>query len=156
MRSLLAASFAVAAAAGLAACATAAAPSDESGSPADLDPTSRIDVATTDAILGEAFEDRAEHVQVLGRGIVVRVLEDDEDGSPHQRFVVRLASGQTLLIAHNLELARRVRRLRVRDQVSFYGEYEWNSEGGTIHWTHDDPQGEHVAGWLYHRGRVYQ
>ena len=146
----------MAAAMGLAACGTAAAPSGETGSPADPDPTSRIDVATTDAILGEAFEERAEHLQVLGAGTVIRVLEDDEDGSRHQRFIVRLSSGQTLLIAHNVDLARRVRGLRVRDRVSFFGEYEWNGEGGTIHWTHDDPQGEHVAGWLYHRGRVYQ
>jgi hypothetical protein len=156
MRALLAVSFAVAAAAGLAACGTAAAPSGETASPGDPDPASRIDVATTDAILGEAFEDRAEHLQVLGAGTVIRVLEDDDDGSRHQRFIVRLSSGQTLLIAHNVDLARRVRGLRVRDRVSFFGEYEWNDEGGTIHWTHDDPQGEHVAGWLYHRGRVYQ
>ena len=38
----------------------------------------------------------------------------------------------------------------------FYGEYEWNSEGGVIHWTHKDPAGVHVDGWLEYEGIVYQ
>jgi hypothetical protein len=33
---------------------------------------------------------------------------------------------------------------------------ESNSQGGVIHWTHNDPQGRHTAGWLEHNGRRYQ
>ena len=94
--------------------------------------------------------------QVTGSGRVVRILADDNDGSRHQRFILGLSSGQTLLVAHNIDLAPRVASLSTGDTVKFYGEYEANSKGGVIHWTHHDPQGRHVAGWLEHRGRRYQ
>lgn len=94
--------------------------------------------------------------QVQGRGTVTRVLSDDNDGSRHQRFILRIASGRTLLIAHNIDLAPRIGSLRAGDRVTFYGEYEWNDKGGVIHWTHRDPQGRHVGGWLEHDGRRYE
>jgi len=112
--------------------------------------------AKSDAVLGKAFRNRTSNLQVQGRGEVVKVLPDDHQGSRHQRFILRLRSGQTLLIAHNVDLAPRVANLRDRDTVAFYGEYEWNAKGGAIHWTHRDPDGRHVAGWLKHRGRTYQ
>ena len=94
--------------------------------------------------------------QMGGEGVVVRVLADDNDGSRHQRFILRLASGQTLLIAHNIDIANRIEALSSGDRVEFYGQYESNPEGGVIHWTHHDPNGNHVAGWLKHNGMVYQ
>ena len=94
--------------------------------------------------------------QVSGQGTVSHILSDDNDGSRHQRFILRLDSGQTLLIAHNIDLAPRVSGLRKGDVVRFYGEYEWNDKGGVIHWTHHDPQGRHADGWLEHEGRRYQ
>ena len=42
------------------------------------------------------------------------------------------------------------------DTVAFHGVYEWNAQGGVIHWTHHDPVGRHVAGWLKHNGQTYQ
>lgn len=94
--------------------------------------------------------------QVEGDGQVIRILSDDNDGSRHQRFIVRLETGQTLLMAHNIDIAPRVSSLKVGDTVAFFGEYERNDKGGVIHWTHKDPQRRHVAGWLRHNGRLYQ
>ena len=94
--------------------------------------------------------------QVRGSGTVTRILSDDNEGSRHQRFILRLSSGQTLLVAHNIDLAPRVSSLRAGDTVAFYGEYETNSQGGVIHWTHHDPQGRHAEGWLEHKGQRYQ
>ena len=102
------------------------------------------------------FEQRRSDVQVRGVGTVSTTLSDDDEGSRHQRFILELASGHTLLIAHNIDLAPRIDSLRKGDRVEFYGEYEWNEKGGVIHWTHHDPQGRHVGGWLKHQGRVYQ
>lgn len=94
--------------------------------------------------------------QVSGSGVVARILADDNDGSRHQRFILRTDSGRTLLIAHNIDLAPRIQSLREGDNVAFYGEYEPNDRGGVIHWTHRDPQGRHVGGWLEHKGRRYE
>jgi hypothetical protein len=109
-----------------------------------------------DATLENAFANRISNQQVSGQGVVVKILADDTQGSRHQRFIVRLGSGQTLLIAHNIDLAPRIDSLRAGDAVSFYGEYEWNPKGGVIHWTHHDPQGRHPAGWIRLGGQTYQ
>ena len=109
-----------------------------------------------DSQVGRAFKNRTSDVQVEGAGLVTRILPDDLAGSRHQRFIVRLASGQTVLIAHNIDLAPRVEGLQKGDSVRFYGEYVWNAQGGKVHWTHRDPEGKHVAGWLKHNGRTYQ
>jgi len=109
-----------------------------------------------DAAIEHAFANRLDSQQVEGRGTVVRVLADDKDGSRHQRFIVRLDSGRTLLLSHNIDLAPRIDALRTGDTAAFYGEYEWNPKGGVIHWTHHDPQGRHPAGWIRHGGRIYQ
>ena len=94
--------------------------------------------------------------QMGGEGVVERILADDNDGSRHQRFILRLGSGQTLLIAHNIDIANRIETLRIGERVEFYGQYESNPQGGVIHWTHHDPAGNHVDGWLKHNGMVYQ
>ena len=94
--------------------------------------------------------------QAQGSGTVTRVLPDDNDGSRHQRFILELASGRTLLVAHNIDLAPRISGIRPGDRIEFYGEYESNPQGGVIHWTHHDPDGQHVDGWLKHKGRTYQ
>ena len=44
----------------------------------------------------------------------------------------------------------------VGDTVEVFGEYEWNAQGGVMHWTHDDPQGTHPAGYIEWKGRRYQ
>ena len=112
--------------------------------------------APDDSQLGRAFQNGASNVQVEGEGVVTRILADDLSGSRHQRIIVRLKSDQTVLIAHNIDIAPRVAGLQEGDSVRFYGEYVWNEKGGMVHWTHHDPDGRHVAGWLKHNGRTYQ
>jgi len=87
---------------------------------------------------------------------VLKILPDDLEGSRHQRFILRLSSGQKLLVAHNIDLAPRISSLRRGDKVEFSGEYEWNAKGGVIHWTHHDSTGRHIGGWLKHDGQTYQ
>ena len=106
--------------------------------------------------IGRAFASRASGIQVEGEGTVIRVLPDDLNAPRHQRFIVQLATGQTLLITHNIDIAPRIDELNVGDNIRFDGEYVWNSKGGVIHWTHHDPQGKHVAGWLVHHGKTYK
>ena len=109
-----------------------------------------------DSTLQDAYDNRQSDVQVQGEGVVTKLLADDVDGSRHQRFILRLDTGQTVLVAHNIDLAPRVSGLSTGDTVEFYGEYEWNPKGGVIHWTHHDPGNRHIDGWLMHDGKTYQ
>ena len=109
-----------------------------------------------DGVIADAFANHQSGITVADTGVVTRVLSDDNVGGRHQRFILRLASGQTLLIAHNIDIAARVTRLTVGDTVEFSGQYEWNDQGGVVHWTHRDPSGQHPAGWLRHSGVMYQ
>jgi len=122
-------------------------------------PTTPPATATTDpgsdARLAQLFASQTSDVQVQGQGTVTRVLADDTEGGRHQRFILTLASGQTLLVAHNIDIAPRLDGLAVGDRVGFYGEYVYTAQGGTIHWTHHDPGGTHVAGWLEWDGKRY-
>ena len=113
-------------------------------------------VVSGDSPVGRAFKNRTSDVQVEDEGVVIRILADDLTGGRHQRFIIRLASGQTVLIAHNIDIAPKVVGLQKDDSLRFYGEYVWNEKGGMVHWTHRDPKGRHTAGWLKHDGRTYQ
>ncbi|WP_023603260.1 DUF3465 domain-containing protein [Aliivibrio logei] len=102
------------------------------------------------------FDSQRSDVQVEGVGEVVRVLPDDNKGSRHQKFILRLDNNLTILIAHNIDLAPRIPNLRKGDSVTFYGEYEYSRKGGVVHWTHLDPRNRHTHGWLKHNGRTYE
>jgi len=112
-------------------------------------------LSQSDQILQNAFDKGTSGIQVEGGGIVISILDDDTNGVRHQRFILQLNSGQTLLIAHNIDIATRINNLQVNDWVSFYGEYEWNNQGGLVHWTHIDPDKFHVDGWLKHKNITY-
>jgi molybdopterin converting factor small subunit len=110
----------------------------------------------SDNSVADAYQNQLSDIQVSGSGDVSRILSDDNKGRRHQRFILRLSSGQTLLVAHNIDLAPKISTLKNGDEVQFFGEYEWNSKGGVIHWTHHDPGGRHIGGWLKHNGRKYE
>ena len=112
--------------------------------------------AASDDAAARAFQAHQSGVSVSGSGSVSRVLADDNSGGRHQRFILRLPSGQTLLVTHNIDIAPRLPSLGAGDAVAFKGTYEWNSQGGVVHWTHHDPSGQHPAGWLKYKGVTYQ
>jgi len=94
-------------------------------------------------------------VEVEGTGVVSRILPDDLDGSRHQKFLLTTPGGVSILIAHNIDIAPRLDGLAKGDRVDFRGDYEWSDKGGTVHWTHHDPSGQHQAGWLRWSGRTF-
>lgn len=129
----------------------------EFGQPQNIStPLDSISVTNSDNSLQSAYKNKKSDIQVQGSGVVTRVLPDDLKGSKHQKFILRLNSGQTLVVAHNIDLAPKIKKIKTGDKVDFYGEYEWNSRGGVLHWTHRDPKGYHVGGWLKHSGKTYQ
>lgn len=104
--------------------------------------------------LAQAFLHKQSHVWLQGHGEVVKLLADDTQGARHQRFLLRVSAEQTLLFAHNIDLAPRA-EVNIGDQVQFKGEYIYNPKGGILHWTHHDPQGRE-GGWIKHNGQTYE
>jgi hypothetical protein len=103
-----------------------------------------------------AYENKDSDVQVGGSDVVVKLLPDDNHGSRHQKFILKLSNSNTVLVAHNIDLAPRIDTIRKSDFIEFYGEYQWSSKGGVAHWTHHDPRGNHPGGWIEHKGHRYE
>ena len=108
------------------------------------------------ASIENAYTNHRQNVQLKDHGKIEKILPDDTQGSRHQKFIVRINAHITILIAHNIDIAKRISDLKEGDNIEFYGEYEWNKQGGVVHWTHRDPSGRHLAGWLKHNGIIYQ
>ncbi|MFK7759852.1 MAG: DUF3465 domain-containing protein [Phycisphaerales bacterium] len=88
---------------------------------------------------------------------IVKTLPDDLIGDKHQRFIIAVdfmpSPIETVLIAHNIDLAPRIPAERGAI-ARFYGQYEYNSKGGLLHWTHHDPSNWREGGWIeIHRKR---
>jgi hypothetical protein len=114
---------------------------------ADLTPVS---------VLRAAYQNHTSSILVTQVGTIISILPDDNSGNRHQRMIVRLSNGQTLLIAHNIDLAPRIPNPAKGARLTFHGEYEWNAKGGVIHWTHCNPGGAHANGWLEYSGKRYE
>ena len=110
---------------------------------------------TGDDSIDQAFARGQSDLVLTESATVIRELADDTVGDKHQRILVVLDSGLTVLIAHNIDLARRVSGLRRGKPIRFRGEYEFNSKGGVMHWTHHDPKGWHEDGWIEYAGELY-
>ena len=104
---------------------------DLTGTPSAADPPNVSSLPESRTSPRADSESRAGS-QFESEGTVVRVLPDDNEGSRHQRFIVRLSSGRTVLIAHNIDLAPRVADLEVGDTVAFSGELDFAAEGHAL------------------------
>jgi hypothetical protein len=103
-----------------------------------------------------AFHNHTSGVMVTAEASVDRILADDTTGDRHQRFIVRLPSGITVLVAHNIDVAPRIPGVATGGTVKLHGQYEWSDKGGTVHWTHRDHRGSHEAGWIEFKGIRYE
>ena len=109
-----------------------------------------------DFIFQDAFARRISDIQVEGEGTISKLLPNDTGGIRHQKMIIALNSGQSILLAHNIDLAGKIDPIRLGDSIAFKGEYVWSEKGGLVHWTHHDPKGHHVGGWLKYNQKIYQ
>lgn len=107
-------------------------------------------------VIRQSFDRKISNVQVQSEGRVKAILRDDNEGSRHQKFILSLNNGLTILVAHNIDLSPRIENLKKGDVVEFFGEYEYSPQGGVMHWTHHDPRGHHTDGWLKHQSKTYK
>ena len=82
-----------------------------------------------------AFARHMNGVTINATGKVINILPDDTDNTPHQKFVIEIHSGHTILVSHNLLRAYRI-PVKIGDKIEVHGSYVWNRYGGLIHNTH--------------------
>lgn len=87
-------------------------------------------------------------------GTVARVLLDDKGDPRHQKFIIRMPNGQSLLVLHDQVSGDRV-PVKVDDTVLVRGEYQWTETGGTLRFTQRDYSPRRMHGWIEHQGRRY-
>ncbi|MGB4811699.1 MAG: DUF3465 domain-containing protein [Methylophilaceae bacterium] len=116
---------------------------------------SNVHLQSDNAALIQAFQNKKSHLFVEGSGVVKKLLAEDNQGSRHQKFLVSISPEQTLLFAHNIDLAPSV-PIAVGDTIQFRGEYIYNPKGGVMHWTHRDPQAKTEGGWIKFNDQLYR
>jgi len=115
----------------------------------------QADSSGTDAQIVQALNSQQQSRYVQGDGMVVtQVLPDDTVGLQHQKWIVRLSNGKTLLAVYNTDMCPRV-PVQVGDIVSMGGMFIWTDQGGLIHWLHYDPRGNHPNGYVILNGKSY-
>lgn len=108
-----------------------------------------------EAEVAVAQNNRASHVAVTCTLPVKRMLRPDDKGEKHEKFLLQMSNGTTILVAHNVSRAPSV-PLEAGDIVTVHGEYIWNEKGGVIHWTHASDTPRHQGGYIDFKGRRYQ
>lgn len=103
----------------------------------------------------EAQQSRAKKKEILFSARVKRLLPDDTKGLPHQRFLLEIENGSTVLVAHDTKYAPKV-PIQVGDILVIKGEYIWNRKGGIVHWTHRSDTPKHEGGYIEFDGQRYQ
>lgn len=84
---------------------------------------------------------------------VVRVLGDREGRSGmHEGFIIR-AAARTFKVEDNVDITGPI-PLHAGDAVSLLGQLECDDY--VIHWTHRDPSGRHMSGYVKVNGAVYE
>ncbi len=114
-----------------------------------------VDASMGGGAIAQLYAQKQSDTMVEFEARVDRILADDTEDIPHQRFILKLDNGHSILIAHNLDLAERV-PVDEWDLVRVRGEYEFNPQGGVVHWTHRDPGLGIKHGWIEHRGMRYE
>lgn len=90
----------------------------------------------------------AAHLTVTG------LLPDDQQGLPHQKFMVKTSTGGKVLCVYNLDKGQRI-PLKVGDDVGLGGEFKWTNQGGLMHWLHQDDSNRRPDGYVELAGRRY-
>lgn len=114
-----------------------------------------VDESASDSDIVRAARDQRRVDFVEGGSLVVtKLLPDDRSGLKHQKWVVRLSSGQQMEAVYNLDMCPRV-QLSVGDVIAMGGQFVWTKKGPLLHWLHHDPRGNRPDGYVYVNGKYY-
>lgn len=101
--------------------------------------------------------------EVTVAGSVSKLLPQDTQGLPHQRFLIQLSDGSNIFVANDTHYGTEVPGLQVGNPITIKGEWipEPGNWGGTdtagvLHWTHKGDAGSsHPGGWIEYGGNHY-
>ncbi|MCA9320813.1 MAG: DUF3465 domain-containing protein [Planctomycetes bacterium] len=127
---------------------------NDAAAPKDTRSPSELRGDDTDRLL-EAYRKRQSEVWLEVEGTIKKNLRDDLEGDRHQKFILTLEGGHTILVSHNIDIANRV-PAREGDDLRIRGRYEYGEQGGVLHWTHHDPGGRQTGGWIRYDGKDYK
>jgi hypothetical protein len=98
------------------------------------------------------------HQEVIAHGMVADVFGESEGPSgEHEGYLLKLDGDCDLLlrVETNTSITGPI-PIRPRQELIVKGEYEFDPEGGVLHWTHHDPSARHIAGYVVIGSRTYQ
>lgn len=114
--------------------------------------------SSNDPAVCAAYSAGRSNVEVVADGTITRVLGVTPGRvSPHEGFLLRLASGCNLVVRveANTDFTGAI-PLAAGQRVSVKGEYEYYPLGGVVHWTHRDPRARHEGGYIETSGHLYE
>lgn len=110
------------------------------------------------ALVCRTYASQGSRQEVLARGTIAGMLGEAQGRSGvHEGYMVQLDGRCDLLvrIETNVGITGPI-PLHRGEPVIIKGEYEYTATGGVIHWTHHDPSGRHVNGYVQAAGKFYR
>ena len=108
-----------------------------------------------DAQIIQAQSQQARKVEVTVVAPIEKLLREEDYREPHQRFLLVLSNGTTVLVANDLKYGT-FAPVQAGNIVRIHGEYIWNERGGVLHWTHKSDEPNHEGGYIDFNGMRYQ
>lgn len=99
-------------------------------------------------------QQRSANISAQGR--VIKSLPTQLIPYKAQMFLVRLTSGQKLIIKHNIDTGQALPDLKEGALLTFKGLYKWNRRGGMIIFTSHKNKKNKLSGWLKYNDIIYQ
>jgi len=121
----------------------------------NLMPDPATNLTSTQQDIIQAQTQQLRKVELVTSAQVCRMLPTDNKGLRHQKFLVRLTNGTTVLVANDLTMGQMV-PCHPGDTLEIKGEYIWTQRGGVLHWTHHSDTSEHPGGWIRLGSQTYQ
>lgn len=92
--------------------------------------------------------------ELRAAGTVVSLLGERESRSGlHEGFFVRFGNAAPVRVEDNADITGIV-PLRAGEHILIQGQYECDDD--VLHWTHHDPSGRHLAGFIEADGHTYR
>jgi hypothetical protein len=109
-----------------------------------------------DVAVCAALRQQRSGVEVIADGTVAYVPTYAAPSGEHEGFFIRLRSGcaATLRVETNTAFTGPI-PLRVGERVIVKGEFDYDADGGVIHWTHRAFGSHHASGYVEAGGRFY-